>query len=295
MPSPRWNTSGRFIFLETDLSFPQEHLCSYEAYAPNNEVLFVTKARRNCIAYRISENKSEDERGRGRPRKKGDKVSVLSLFSEKGKFKKATVNIYGRDTELSYREEIFLWGQGLYQELKFVLVEYDGVLSILVSSDTSMDAISIIESYALRWKCWQLYKVQSQTTGAYDSHFWTKALPKLDRYRRKNAKDPLESVDSDAEKRRILKTFRAYERYTFMSLVAHGITHILALDLADRNYQSPLYMRTKPKAVCSEENIIKDLGSLFLRGIASTVMKPIPDKNKKASLGLPNKTCLNHQ
>ena len=93
----------------------------------------------------------------------------------------------------------------------------------------------------------------------------------------------------------MLKTFRTYERYTFMSLVAHGITQILALELADRNYHSPLYMRTKPKAVCSEENIIKDLGSLFLKGIASTVMKPISDKNKKASPLLPNKACLNHQ
>ncbi|MGN1190638.1 MAG: hypothetical protein ACI4SL_09625, partial [Candidatus Ornithospirochaeta sp.] len=73
--------------------------------------------------------------------------------------------------------------------------------------------------------------MQPETTGAYDSHFWTKALPKLDRYRRKGSKDPLEGVDSDSEKRRILKTFRAYERYTFMSLVAHGITQLLALEL----------------------------------------------------------------
>lgn len=91
-----------------------------------------------------------------------------------------------------------------------------------------------------RWKCEQLYGVQSQTTGAYDSHFWTKALPKLDRYRRRGAGDPLEGVDSESATRRILKTFRAYERYTFMSLVAHGITQILALELADRNYRSPL-------------------------------------------------------
>ena len=131
------------------------------------------------------------------------------------------------------RDETLLWGQGLYQELKFVLVEYDGV--------------------------------QSQTTGAYDSHFWTKALPKLDRYRRRGAGDSLEGIDSESATRRILKTFRAYERYTFMSLVAHGITQILPLELADRNYRSPLYMRTKPNTACSEENIIKDLGSLFLR------------------------------
>lgn len=136
--------------------------------------------------------------------------------------------------------------------------------------------------------------MQSQTTGAYDSNFWTKALPKLDRYRRKDAKDPLEGVFSDDGKTRIIKTFRAYERFTFMSLVAHGITQILALELADKNFRSPLYMRTKPNAACSEENIIKDLGSLFFKGIASVDIKPIPEKNKKTSPSLPNKACLIH-
>ena len=260
---------------------------------PDGETVFISKAKRNCIAYRFPG--CGGKRGRGRPRKKGARVPLSSLFSEKEKFKKATVRIYGKDTELRIREEILLWGQGLYQELKFVLVEYDGVQSILVSNDTSMDAKSIIECYSYRWKCEQLYKVQAQTTGAYDSHFWTKALPKLDRYRMKDAKDPLEGVDSDDGKTRIIKTFRAYERYTFMSLVAHGITQILALELADRNYRSPLYMRTRPGKVCSEENIIKDLGSLFFKVIASVDMKPIPEKNKKASPSLPNKACLFHQ
>ena len=103
----------------------------------------------------------------------------------------------------------------------------------------------------------------------------------------------MDDVDSDSAKIRILKTFRAYERYTFMSLVAHGITQILALELAAKGYRSPLYLRTKPKKVFSEENIIKDLGSLFSKGIASTITRPILDKNKTESPILPNKACLN--
>lgn len=39
-------------------------------------------------------------------------------------------------------------------------------------------------------------------------------------------------------------------------------------------------MRTKPNTACSEENIIKDLSSLFFKGIVSVDMKPIPKKNK---------------
>ena len=103
----------------------------------------------------------------------------------------------------------------------------------------------------------------------------------------------MDDVDSDSAKIRILKTFRAYERYTFMSLVAHGITQILVLELAAKDYRSPLYLRTQPKKVFSEENIIKDLGSLFSKGIASTITRPILDKNKTESPNRPNKACLN--
>ena len=286
---------GKIYLLGDRYFLSAKTLTLIHGLCPNNEVVFVTKARRNCMAYRIPEKNAEARKGRGRPRKKGKKVVVASLFSEKDKFKRATVNIYGEDKNLVYKEEVLLWGQGIYQKLKFVLVEYDGVQSILVSNDTSMGAISIIEAYSLRWKCEQLYKVQSQTTGAYDSHFWTKALPKLDRYRRKDSKDPLDDVDSDSAKRRILKTFRAYERYTFMSLVSHGITQLLALELAAKGYRSPLYLRTKPEKVCSEENIIRDLGSLFLKGIASTATRPIPDKNKMASPILPKTAPAIHQ
>ena len=105
----------------------------------------------------------------------------------------------------------------------------------------------------------------------------------------------MDDVDSDSAKRRILKTFRAYERYTFMSLVSHGITQLLALELAAKGYRSPLYLRTKPEKVCSEENIIRDLGSLFLKGIASTATRPIPDKNKMASPILPKTAPAIHQ
>lgn len=286
---------GKIYLLGDRYFLSAKTLTLIRGLCPCNEVVFVTKAKRNCIAYGIPEKQAGEKKGKGRPRKKGERVAVASLFSEKEKFKRTTVQIYGEDKDVAYREEVLLWGQGLYQELKFVLVEYDGVQSILVSNDTSLDAVSMIEDYSLRWKCEQLYKVQSQTTGAYDSHFWTKALPKLDRYRRKDSKDPLDGVDSDSAKRRILKTFRAYERYTFMSLVAHGITQLLALELAGKGYRSPLYLRTRPEKVCSEENIIKDLGSLFFKGIASTIARPIPDKNKMASPILPKTTPAIHQ
>ena len=68
----------------------------------------MTKAKSNCIAYRIPENRNEDERGRGHPRKKGARVPLSSLLSEKERFRDATVRIYGKDTELRIREKTLL-------------------------------------------------------------------------------------------------------------------------------------------------------------------------------------------
>ena len=44
-----------------------------------------------------------------------------------------------------------LWGQKLYQKLRFVLVEYDGQRSILVSTDLTLTAVQIIELYSRRF------------------------------------------------------------------------------------------------------------------------------------------------
>lgn len=56
--------------------------------------------------------------------------------------------MYGTGKQVRYRSRVYLWGQGLYLPLQFVLVEYEGKQVILVSTDLTMSAEDIIIAYA---------------------------------------------------------------------------------------------------------------------------------------------------
>ena len=91
----------------------------------------VSKAKRNCTAYEKPAPRSSK---RGRPPKKGDAVHLEKLFSSRREqFLETETMLYGKEQSIHYYCINLLWGQQLYQELRFVLVEYNGIRSILLS------------------------------------------------------------------------------------------------------------------------------------------------------------------
>ena len=93
--------------------------------------------------------------------------------------------MYGEKQEVTYYCTDLLWGQKLYQELRFVLVQYNGSRSILVSTDLSLSPKRIIELYAYRFSIEELFREFKQQIGGFAYHFWSKAVPKLNRFSRK--------------------------------------------------------------------------------------------------------------
>ena len=84
----------------------------------------VTKAKCNCTAF---EKPASRKSGRGRPPKKGKAVRLKDLFeSRKEQFRETELVLCGKKEKLRYYSIDLLWGQKLYQELRFVLVEYNG-------------------------------------------------------------------------------------------------------------------------------------------------------------------------
>lgn len=92
----------------------------------------VTKAKRSCTAF---EKTGARKPGRGRPRKKGAAVHLKELFvTHKGRFGEEEVELYGKQEPIRYYSIDLLWGQKLYQELRFVFVEMGRCQSILTST-----------------------------------------------------------------------------------------------------------------------------------------------------------------
>jgi len=89
-----------------------------EALAKIPYLVVVTKEKSNCTAY-FPPGKYK---GRGAKPKKGASVKVASFFSTHADFfTEAVLNLYGIDETVRYFCINLKWGQGLYQDLRFVL------------------------------------------------------------------------------------------------------------------------------------------------------------------------------
>jgi hypothetical protein len=138
-------------------------------------VCAVTKAKSNAIGYYDPKPKT----GRGAKPKKGEAVKITEFFTLKtAEFVTKTMTLYRKEKEVKYYCADLLWGQGLYQKLRFVLTEMDGMKSILVSTDLTLEPEQIIRLYCYRFKIECSFRELKQTVAGFSYRFWSKAMPK---------------------------------------------------------------------------------------------------------------------
>jgi len=221
-----------------------------------HNVEIITKAKSSAVAYETPRQKPAGTRGR--PRKKGAKIKLINLFQERaGQFAPMTITLYGKKQDIRYYDLVLLWGQGLYRQLRFVLVECGNAKSILVSTDLSVSPLSIIHLYSHRFRIECTYRTLKQEIGGFSYHFWTKAMNKLSHFRKKQDPDPLDGVLQEQDRKRVLDTARATEMYALMSSISIGTLQILSAKCMDGSSMEGLrYQRTPAKGRPSEANIM---------------------------------------
>lgn len=199
----------------------------------------------------------------------GFRYDSLIKFSErKERFTKATVRLYGEDREISYYCEDLLWGQKLYRKLRFVLVSCDSLGSrcILVSTDTSMDPLLIIEGYGIRYKIEYMFKEFKENLDGFGYHFWTRSIERIKLRRKKGEPSELEKVTDPKQQQKILKCIEAAERFVFCSCVAQGILQMISLDeTMSKEVMKGRYLRTRSKNTVSERSVLDYLSRNFYR------------------------------
>lgn len=224
----------------------------------------VTKAKKSCTAF---EKPGARKTGRGRPRKKGAAVHLKELFvSHKKQFRETEVDLYGKQESIRYYSIDLLWGQKLYQELRFVLVEMGGCQSILASTSLDLEPLDIIRLYSYRFRIECTFRELKQQIGAFCYHFWSKHMPKLSYYRKKGDPSPLEQVKDKKAREKILEAVRATEMHMVLSCIAMGILQSLSINLIGSVSSNQLrYQRTPSKERVSEGAIMYYLRKHFFR------------------------------
>ena len=246
-----------------------------------NLLEIVTKAKSNCVAYEKPE--IPKQRKKGRPRLKGDSVHIKDLWEDEEQFCTATAFVYGKEETVQYRCVNLLWGKGYYQELRFVLTKLDGARSILVSTDLSLSPVQIIELYARRFKIENCFREFKQQFGGFCYHFWTTKLPKLNRFKKKDMPDPVDTVTNEKDRNLILGKIKAIEGFVLIANIAMGITQMLSLsELSTSEVSNCRYLRTKVKTRISEASVMcyfrKNLFALLLQHPESSITQFIQEK-----------------
>ncbi|WP_410512838.1 transposase [Paenibacillus sp. BR2-3] len=245
----------------------------------------VTKAKANVVAF---ERPTAKKPGRGRPPKKGKSVKLRELFATRAAdFQTATVPLYGKEETVQFLCQDLLWGQGWYQELRFVLVVHQGRRSILVSTDLTLAATDIIRLYGYRFKIECTFREMKQVIGAFGYRFWSKSMPKLNRFLKKEEAHPLEAVKDEQDQYRIERTLQAIEGFVMCQCVAMGILQLFALRFSGRLPALFFrYLRTPSHAVVSEATVAtylrKSIFHLFAQNPHLSITKIIKPKQENA-------------
>ena len=225
-------------------------------------ITLITAAKDDPAAYELPGQKTS----RGRPRLKGRLVHLRGLFeSRTSQFTEVELSLYGSKQTVSYLCLDLLWGKGLYQMLRFVLVKYEGTNAILACTDITVSPTRIIELYAIRFKIEAAFRSFTQIIHGFGYHFWSDFVPLLNKFdTAKQTMDNLAQVIGSDARNRIVSSYNAIEGFVMLSCIALGILQMCAVRFAKDLQHFPWrWLRTYSNAVPSEGTVADCLRRSF--------------------------------
>ncbi len=203
------------------------------------ELLVLTRAKKNAVAYR--EPPKAIKTTRGRPRVYGEKVKLMELFdiwSER--FGTAETMVYGKMENVRYLILDLIW-KPVKGKLRFILVESSRGRIVLMTSDMNMALPLAIELYCRRVTVETLFDSLKNLLGGMAYHFWSRYLESASRRPKRNKER--KEVSSRPEKTE--NTLAAIEKFVAVQVVVLGALQVLAGKFSKEIYaQARCWLRT---------------------------------------------------
>ena len=215
-----------FMFTTLDLN----DLCYFvlDAYYANRKMVkgifqdghhLITRLKSNAVAFYPAPELS-GHKGRGRPKKYGEKVKIQHLFKEKDQFKTALSPVYGeKNVSLLYREIKLFWRAAGMLMLYVLVIHPTRGHIMLTSSDLAAAPLDIISLYGLRHKIELSFKNALRVVGTFVYHFWMKTMERTQR----GSGNQYLHHKSNQYRDNIKRKISAYHRHIQLGLIAQGL------------------------------------------------------------------------
>jgi hypothetical protein len=184
----------------------------------------VTRVKSNAVAYVPYQH--QGPRKRGRPRLYGKKMPIASLLDDTTDIREATSPVYGeQNVTLRYVVRDLLW-RPVGKLVRFVAVEHPSRgTCLLMSTDTTLDAVGIIRIYGLRFKIEHTFKQAVHRIGTFAYHFWMRTMTPLRRASGDQYLHRKPLAYRDAVKRKL----HAYHVFLQAGVIAQGLLQYLSV------------------------------------------------------------------
>lgn len=223
----------KLILLLVSLAITVPHYLVADRYYTSAKVIIpllkcgqhlITAVRSNAVAYMPAPPVTS--RGRGRPKKYGDKIKIKELFKDLGMFVSAPSPVYGeRGVDILYRTIDLHW-RPVGRLVRFVCVIHPtrGSMTFL-STDVSLSALEMVRCYGVRFKIEVTFKQAVHTVGTWCYHFWMADMtPRPNRSGNQHVHHK-----SERYRAAVRRKLAAYDCHLQIGTIAQGLLQMLAI------------------------------------------------------------------
>ena len=223
-------------------------LWSIEHRAP--WLTLIVRAKNNYVAY--FQAQPSQEKTRGRPRRYGDKITLMEVFDHRHLFTTVTCQLYGQVEEVSIAALDLIWKPtgGL---IRFVFAHTRLGPLVLMCSDLHQDPIEALQLYGTRVRIEVMFDVLKNLLVTFCYRFWSKYLPRHSRTPKPN--DTLKGP-STPHVERVRGRWLACEGWVMLGAIAQGLLQLLAVTYPETVWAHfDAFLRTRSRHLPSEATV----------------------------------------